>query len=188
VPFIDAGTKMWTDILEDIPKDATYLWSNSTLVYADGSDATIRTGVYTHHYGIFDFDKTTKRVSSCTGILTPTRPSLFTGGVEDKGDAWYTSPDGKFQSGFYVGARDKMVSTGMVVNYSDKTQEVYARLEIEYVEGRVKDSLEVGIQSMSVTGCGLDNIAITPKKDEKTSNLKSRVYPVTEDGYIIGAT
>ena len=53
-------------------------------------------------------------------------------------------------------------------------------------EAEVKDALDVGIQSMSVTGCGI-NIAITPKKDEKTMNLNSRIFPVVEDGYIIGA-
>jgi hypothetical protein len=178
---------MWTDILEGIPKDATYLWANSSIVYEDGKDATIDNGVYLHHYGIFDMDKTTKRVSSCIGVLTPDRPSLFTGGVEDKGDSFYTSPDGKFNSGFYVGPKDKMMSTAQVVNYSNKTKEVYARLEIEFVPGRVKDALDVGIQSMSVTGCGI-NIAITPKKDDKSMSLKSRLFPVIEDGYIIGAT
>jgi hypothetical protein len=132
-------------------------------------------------------DKTTKQVSSCSGILTPSRPSLFTGGVEDKGDSWYTSPDGRFNSGFYVSPKDKMFSTGQVVNYSNKTQEVYAKLEVEFIPGRVKDALEVGIQSMSVTGCGI-NIVIMPKKDETNLNLKSRNFPVVEDGYIIGAT
>jgi len=187
IPFFDAGTTIWGDILDGIPKDATYLWANSSIVFEDGTDATIDNGVYLHHYGIFDLDKTTKQISSCIGILTPSKPSLFTGGVEDKGDSFYTSPDGKFNSGFYVGPTDKMLSTGQVVNYSNKTMEVYARLEIEFIPGRVKDALDVGIQSMSVTGCGL-NIAITPKKDETTMNLKSRNFPVVQDGYIIGAT
>ena len=106
VPFFDAGTTMWTDILEGIPKNATYLWANTSIVYDDGTDATIDNGVYLHHYGIFDMDKTTKRVSSCIGILTPTRPSLFRGGVEDKGDRLLARlPTASSTAGFYVGAK-----------------------------------------------------------------------------------
>ena len=139
-----------------------------------------------HHYGIFDIDKAGKQLTICPG-LTPARPSLFTGGAEDKGDSWYTTLDGSFNSGYYIGRDDKLLSTAMVVNYANKPQKVFSRLEIEYVPGKVKDALEVGIQSMSVTGCGL-NLAIMPKNDGKQMHVQSPNYPVLHDGYFIGGS
>jgi hypothetical protein len=139
-----------------------------------------------HHYGVFDIDKTGKQLTVCTG-LTPTRPSLFTGGAEDKGDSYYTTPDGSFNSGYYIGRDDKILSVAQVVNYANKTQKVFAKLEVEYIPGKIKDALEVGIQSMSVTGCGL-NLAIMPNKDAKGLHMESQNFPVLHDGYIIGAS
>jgi hypothetical protein len=183
---VDSGTTLWNTFLNGFPKDATYLWANTSIVYEDGSDATIENGVYLHHYGVFDIDKTGKQLTVCTG-LTPTRPSLFTGDSEDKGDSLYTTPDGTFNSGYYIGRDDKMLSVAQVVNYANKTQKVFAKIEVEYIPGKIKDALEVGIQSMSVTGCGL-NLFIMPDKDAKEMHMASQKFPILNDGYIIGAS
>ena len=74
-PELPYGGIYWTAF----PGMLLISWANSSIVFDDGTDATIENGIYLHHYGIFDMDKTTKRVSSCIGVLTPTRPSLFTG-------------------------------------------------------------------------------------------------------------
>jgi hypothetical protein len=186
IPFLDAGATFWNNLIEGIPKDATYLYANASMVYEDGTDATVANGVYLHHYGLYDINRGGQQLTICPG-LTPPRPSLFAGLAEDKGDSYYTSPDGKFNSGFYIGAKDKTMAVAEVINYTNTTKHVYNIVEMEYVPGRVPGALEVNIQSMSVTGCG-PNIAIIPEKGQDRMDIKSQQFPVLADGYILSAS
>jgi len=183
--MMDTGTTMWNTRLLGLPSDVTYLWANNTLVFADGADATITGDVYLHHLGIYDLTRPGKALTDCPG-LTPATPSLFTGAGEDRGETFFTSPDGGFGSGYFVGRKDVVMSMGMAVNYGKEKKEVYSRVEVEYVDGRIEDALEVSIQTVSVTGCGLD-LGIVPKATDKHLNLTSRAFPVMNDGYLVGA-
>lgn len=177
---------MWTTILEGFPKDATYLYVNTSLLLENGQDATIQNGVYTHHLGFYDVDKGGPALSICSG-LTPPKPSLFTGGAEDKGDNFFTTPDGTFNSGYYVAAQDRVMVTSEIINYKDAPVKVFSEVELEYVPGRIRDAQEVNIQSFSVTGCSLD-LAITPAKNTTTMILNSQEFPVLQDGYILSSS
>jgi hypothetical protein len=177
---------MWNTLVDGIPKDATYLYANTSLEYEDGTYATVDNGVYLHHYGLYDVNRGGQQLSSCPG-LTPPRPSLFTGGAEDKGDSYFTSQDGQFNSGYYIGLRDKTMAVAEVINYTNVTKKVYNVVEMEYVPGRVAGSLEVNIQSMSVTGCG-PNLAIFPEKGQKVMTMKSPEFPILVDGYILSSS
>lgn len=195
IPFSDPGTTTWSTALEGIPKDATYLYAKSSIAFEDGSEAAVNNGVYVHHLGISDVDyKGGSQLSICPGRdpNTPSRGrlrggSLFTGGAEDKGDTFFTSGDGKFNSGFYIGKTDRIMAFAQVINYRDVDQKVFTQLELEYIEGKVPDALEVSPQSISVTGCGR-SISFMPKKNETSLHLKSQEYPVIQDGFIISTS
>jgi hypothetical protein len=195
IPFNDPGATTWMSALEGIPKDATYLYAKSSITFEDGSEAAVNNGVYVHHLGIMDLDyKGGSRLSACPGA-DPNTPSpgrlpggsLFTGGAEDKGDTFFTSGDGKFNSGYYIGKSDRVMGFAEVINYRNVTQKVYLQLELEYVDGNPPGTLEVSAQSISVTGCGM-NISFMPKQNETSLTLRSKDFPVIQDGFIISSS
>ena len=195
IPFNDPGATMWMSALDGMPKDATYLYAKSSIAFEDGSEAAVNNGVYVHHLAVMDLDyKGASQLSVCPG-RDPNTPSrgrisggtLFTGGAEDKGDTFFTSGDGKFNSGFYIGKNDRIMSGAEVINYRTVSQKVYVQLELEYVEGKISDALEVSAQSVSVTGCAM-NISFMPKKNETSLTLKSQEFPVVQEGYIISSS
>jgi hypothetical protein len=195
IPFNDPGATMWTSALEGVPKDATYLYAKSSIVFEDGSEAAVNNGVYVHHLGIMDLDyRGGSRLNACPG-RNPNTPSpgrlsgasLFTGGAEDKGDTYFTSADGKFNSGYFIGKNDRVMGVAEVINYRNVTQKVHIQLELEYVEGRIPDALPVSAQSISVTGCSM-NISFMPKENETSLSLKSQEFPVIQDGFIISTS
>jgi hypothetical protein len=164
-------------------------------VFDDGTEAAVNNGVYVHHLGIMDLDyKGGSQLSACPG-RDPNTPSpgrrsegaLFTGGAEDKGDTYFTSGDGKFNSGFFVGKNDRIMGGAQVINYRDVTQKVHIQLELEYIEGKVPNALEVSAQTISVTGCSM-NISFMPKKNETSISLKSQEFSVVQDGFIISTS
>jgi hypothetical protein len=195
IPFNDPGATMWSSALEGAPKDATYLYAKSSIAFEDGSEAAVNSGVYVHHLGITDLDykggsQLSIRPGRDSSTPSPGRlsgASLLTGGAEDKGDTYFTSGDGKFNSGFFVGKNDRIIGFAEVINYRNVTQKVYTQLELEYVEGRIPDAFEVSAQSISVTGCSM-NISFMPKKNETSLSLKSKEFPVIQDGFIISAS
>ena len=61
--------------------------------------------------------------------------TVFGGATEDS-VVKYTSNDGRFKSGFYIGKNDKIQSQIDVVNYLDKERTVYTVSEVEYLPGK----------------------------------------------------
>lgn len=180
------GTSMWNGLVQGIPTDATILWVNTTVVFEDGRDATINDGLYLHHWGLYDMDKTGKLIHDCWG-LTPARPQLIVGGAEDKGDNYFTSPDGMFNSGFYVGPDDRLMVTAEAVNYSNEPKDIYSLIEIEYVPGRIPGAMDIGIQSFSVTGCGI-MVGFMPEQNETHQVFKGEPVTLINDGWIVSSS
>jgi hypothetical protein len=67
------------------------------------------------------------------------------------GTTLYTSQDGKYNSGYFVGKNDKFLHWVDLVNYRSEAREVYVSYEIEYLEGKTGDDASAAL--MSVTGC-----------------------------------
>jgi hypothetical protein len=147
-----AGTA-WNYIVDtDFPRDITVLRANSTVMFPDGSKAEVPQGIYNHHQMFTDSAKSTPSFSTCEGSTPrPAMPmSLFMGGSEDKGDVYYSTPDGLFDSGYYIGKDDMIVFGGDVVNYNLEQRTVFSVTEMEFIKGKQKGFLETSASQMPV--------------------------------------
>jgi hypothetical protein len=48
----------------------------------------------------------------------------------------FTTPDGKFDSGFYLADNDTMLLQAELVNYRKEEQKVFIQIDYEYVDGK----------------------------------------------------
>ena len=46
---MDPGGTAWSYLAQDLPRDVTILQSNATVVYKDGTEIDVNTGLYNHH-------------------------------------------------------------------------------------------------------------------------------------------
>jgi hypothetical protein len=95
----------------------------------------------------------------------------------------FTSMDGTYNSGFFMGPNDKILNQVDLVNYNADTKNIYLNYEIEYVDGHVgSDSAAV---LMSVTGCEEKKIKLDKGGVATTASPK---FPVTKNGMIVAAS
>jgi hypothetical protein len=136
----------------------------SSLVFEDGSEAGPSQGIYVHHILSRDISKSPNLpVQKCGNDQTSNNPirkisgflgSEFTVQGDDAGKAatvLFTSSDGKYNSGFFVGPQDTFLIQTDLVNYNPDSKKVYVAMEIEYVDGNVGSDAVATL--MSVTGC-----------------------------------
>jgi hypothetical protein len=115
--------------------------------------------------------------------------SVLNNQVEDNTATAFTSPDGMFDSGFYVAKNDIVLGSGEIINYNDEAKKVYTVADIEYLPSKQSNFLEASIQSLFVTGCdwsdvgGALNLNLPPTVKKHT--FKSQDMMVMQDGYII---
>jgi hypothetical protein len=116
------------------------------------------TGVYVHHVISYDLSKPANLpITKCGAGQPAQRISLgaeFLAQGEDssaQAGILFTSADGKYESGFYLGADDKIMNQVDLVNYNKDARKVFVNYEIEYVEGKV--GVDAAATLMSVTGC-----------------------------------
>jgi hypothetical protein len=62
--------------------------------------------------------------------------SIFGFGAVDEFKQWFTTPDGKFDSGFYLAKDDLMLLQAELVNYRKEEQKVFLQIDVEYVDGK----------------------------------------------------
>jgi hypothetical protein len=72
----------------------------------------------------------------------------FLGSV-DEFKQLYTTPDGKFDSGFYLGSNDRILLAAEVVNYRREPQPLYIQIDIEYEDGKPKQQAVTSISSVT---------------------------------------
>jgi len=116
----------------------TVLAARFLLTYEDGSRANPESGLYIHHVISYDTTKTIKNViSGCEGGLPGTSAPFIDNG-EDSGDTEtiFTTPDGKYNSGFHM-KNSRIMMQYDLVNYKDVAKKFYINLELEYVDGVV---------------------------------------------------
>lgn len=168
--------------------DCTVISGKTDITYEDGSRANIATGVYTHHILLFDQNKRPiDFVSFCPGhydapvtVRSPFGNGFLGGGV-DEFTTYYTTPDGKLDSGYYI--KDNAFLLQMeVVNYNNATQPVYLTMDYEYLPG--KPDKEAMSTLLTITGCSMrPGFHTTVSK----ANLTSGDFMVTGDGWIVSA-
>ena len=109
---MDPGGTAYNYIVADFPKDVAILTTSSQLVYEDGAKAELDTGVYNHHQYFADIDRQQPSIVQCpNGWIPPSLdPNVVSGSATDKGDFFFTSPDGIVNSGYYVSQKDVIYS------------------------------------------------------------------------------
>jgi hypothetical protein len=186
-----AGTAWKYSADKDFPRDVTLLRANATLVFEDGSPANVDSGVYNHHLIFVDTSKSVPGFISCDGKPNGGIPiSIFAGGSEDKGDDFYTTKDGKFDSGYYIGKNDAINIAGDVVNYTNEQKTVFTVAEFEYIEGN-SGFLDAALTIFNVGQCdGQTKVALPQALEGNPKwNVKSKKpLTISRDGYIVAAS
>jgi hypothetical protein len=138
--------------------DCTILAGQVDVVFENGTRADIANGVYLHHMVVATWGNSTGKgkadwVNMCPqpkaanqGFLSGLLANLdlgsfsagggFVGGAVDEFVDYFTSPDGKINSGFFLPANTGAFLSGEIINYRPEPQEVYLRLELEWVPGK----------------------------------------------------
>jgi len=138
-PMDPTGQAGMGSISEGLCKSCTVLSATIFLTYDDGSPANVENGLYIHHFISYDTTKTLKRViPGCEGGLPSTYAPFIDRG-EDSGETEtiFTTPDGKYNSGFQFGKSPKILMQYDLVNLKDTARKIYVNFEIEYVDGIV---------------------------------------------------
>jgi hypothetical protein len=185
---MDPNSETFNNIALGLPQDATLLFHNTTLQYENGELAAQSNGVYNHHVAFVNLNKPTSLFAGCpagSAAALPKMPSTMMGASEEIGSSAYSTPDGKFNSGYYISKTDKIVMSGEIVNYTNDTKVIYAISDMEYVPGRPKDSLDVVVQVMSVNQCDTNNIMLHAPEGKKKFSFESKNMTVLADGYIL---
>lgn len=183
--------------------NCTILAGKPGLVFEDGSVAGPSQGVYIHHILTHDLSKMPKAPVSKCGVdddITPTTAKrgamelgaqLFAVG-EDSGDGhlYFTSTDGKYESGFFVAKEDTFGFQADLVNYNKEEKKVYVTVEIEYVDGLV--GVDAISNLMSILGCevghGKNGGGYIHLNETGVAVTNSKRFPILADGTIVSAS
>ena len=183
---LDPSGTGWTSLAMDFPKDITILRTNTSAVLENGQKADISNGLFLHHLLLFDGGKQYPSMAGCSDMLVRQWPfSLFGAGSEDIGGAFFTTPDGKFNSGYYIGPNDPIVIEGDIVNLGNETRYVYTKADIEYIEGKVPGMMETSIHLLNVGECDGFRTIFQPPEDQKKFSLNGTDIDIVSDGYVI---
>ncbi|KAK3079380.1 hypothetical protein LTS18_005003 [Coniosporium uncinatum] len=177
------------------PGGCTVLSGQVAIYNADGSKADPSNGLYTHHILTRDMTQSENSfVSLCSSETAKPKPASsrpikgfgrgFIGVGDDNRNGFqrFTTKDGKFASGYHVGADDKFSVIADLVNYDPKPREVFLSLDIEYLPGQVGDDADITL--LSVGGCRPTLPKVDPAGPVNTTSQKFTFY---EDGNILWA-
>jgi len=145
-------------VASDFPKDITIL-DAVTGVYDDQmKEIDFNKGLYNHHNVFFDLGSSFPVPISCgSGLFDIANfkmpVNIFMGGAADTTSNHYTSEDGKFNSGYYLANNSDVLQMIDIVNYNNKTVNIFTVSEIEYVPGRPAGLLQANSVSISLGMC-----------------------------------
>jgi hypothetical protein len=116
----------------------TLLSAHYRLVHPNGQEATPKEGVYIHHMTSFLSPKKSDNPIG-PSINLGSGSAYFIDRGEDSGetDTVFTSPDGKFDSGYQVNGKPSITVSYDFVNYKDIAQQLHLELEYEWLDGIV---------------------------------------------------
>jgi hypothetical protein len=138
--------------------DCTVLAAQVDIVFGNGTRADIVNGVYLHHLVAGMMGNTTGKVSGSWVNMCPPKEGAsqssglggllsslasssssgggFVGGAVDEFIDYFTSSDGKINSGYFIPANTRIFLSGEAINYLPVPQTAYVRLDIEWVPGK----------------------------------------------------
>jgi hypothetical protein len=176
---------------EGICTNCTILAAKADVTVENGTRADIDDGVYVHHILAFDISKKApdfanycprngKNVMMNAFSGFSKLPPLFLAGAANEYWVWYTSPNGKENSGYHISPKGgNFAVQSEIVNYKDTPQQVYLTFDLEFLPGEVgRDSL---FTMLVVTGC--DSAGY--RSPELQNNMTSGEWPVRSDGKLI---
>jgi len=147
----------------------TLLSAHYRLVHPDGKEATPAEGVYIHHMISFLSPKnsTSPIGGGGVGLGGGMGGAYFIDRGEDSGetDTIFTSPDGKFNSGYHVNGSPSITVSYDFVNYQSTDRKLHLELEYEYVDGIVGQD----------AGHTLKSVAGSPKLNGKSTSAPMKV-------------
>jgi hypothetical protein len=150
------------------------------LEYEDGTSANVRNGVYNHHVIVVNTNKPST-VRQRTDVPAVSMSEFFVAVNEKSGIGYtdlYTTPDGKFNSGYYVGPNDKISMSVEMMNCRTHRQTVYVAAEAEYILGTVPGFLD--ITAFVPSACIKLSVPVVA--------ITSKPWSVPTDGYVVSVT
>jgi hypothetical protein len=133
----------------------TVLYAKADTHFLNSTRASVSSGLYNHHVLVLDSAKRTLPWYLCDEkkYLGATKAAGFIVTGVDEAANYFTSPDGKFNSGYWIGEnQNKFVMKSELTNYRDHGIDVYVTLEVEYVPGRIEGWSDASVSLLSVTG------------------------------------
>jgi hypothetical protein len=175
----------WFSWATDFPTGISILRSNVTLRYKDGRVATVSNGIYDHHAVFLNANKAADALFKCpnsTAVPSIPVPVIASAG-EDSGTTDFVTQGDKLDTGLYVWPKDRIFFAGEIVNYTNKTKEVFAEVDMEYVARKTK--FDTSAENLSVAQCDKTSGAgIKPPAGQKKWHLTSKKMVMQKDGYI----
>jgi len=149
----------------------TLLSAHYRLVHPNGKEATPKEGVYIHHMTSFLSPKKTDNPIGGGISIGGGGGAYFIDRGEDSGetDTVFTSPDGKFDSGYQISGKPSVMVSYDFVNYKDVAQPLHLELEYEWLDGIV--GKDAGHTLKSVTGA--------PKLQGKSVSMPMKISRAT---------
>jgi hypothetical protein len=190
---LDPQGSSWINLAADFPTDVTILIGNMTIHFADGTPISNANGVYDHHAFVIDSSRTPEAHIGCVSGKIPIMPinsimgnsADVMGAVAQSGLNLTVRPI----TGNYVGKGHAVALQGDLVNYNNKTEEVYLTADITYVDGRAKGIWETAVHLVPVGICaaggGAGLNALVPPKGAKKWTLKDDGFTMQDNGKLM---
>jgi hypothetical protein len=189
---LDPQGTSWINVAKDFPTDITILNSHFSIHFQDGTLISNANGVYDHHAFVIDSSKAPEAHIGCAGSKIPIMPvpSLMGSSAEAMDDTAQGGVNLKIRptTGNYIGKGHTIVLQGDLVNYNNKTEEVYMTAEMSYVDGREKGIWEISTHLVPVGICGVQKgglAALAPPPNVKKWTLKDDGLEMKDNGKLM---
>lgn len=155
--------------------------------------ATIDKNVYNHHVQLFDVGKSADQTVKC-GKMEASEirsgfkiPEAYIGGsASDGAPSLFTTPDGTFNSGYFLRDRSKTIMSAELVNYGKEAKDVYMVAETDYLSGDTPDMMDTAVGIMTINQCdSTPNPFLKAPEGQKNWDMKSKDLTITQDGYLV---
>jgi len=188
---MDSSGSAYNHMAPDWPRDITLVTVNAEYVLADGTPATVaNSGIFNHHLVAVNWSKYSKvpTIAKCPDGkgVEPKGMSFMTGSAEDKGGGIFSTLNGNWPSGYYVGKNDQVGLFMDLVNYSNETKDVWGEYDIHYIEGKPPATTEAAVQLWDVGVCdgNFAGIVVAPKNQTKFS-VVGKDMTINQDGVFL---
>jgi hypothetical protein len=172
--------------------DCTVVQGSAFIAKEDGSRVDIAEGAYLHHLLIININKSVRSFYNCAIADDPptkgSPSSYFLGSGVDDSEYYFTTPDGKYNSGYYIGKTDQFMLQAEIVNYNPKPQKWYIAADVEYTPGKGVGVEDVSVTDFNVVTCsGFIDAGYHPPKGEAQYAKTSPKFILSQDGTILRA-